>query len=165
MGHLIVWNLSGWCVYNISLKIRGFLQKFVILKSMSLIMKKNVKEKKKRKKWHWVKHWRWLTNSKCIAQDKEFLTPTPKPQVSKIADKIMNFTTKNIQQYHILTNFYLPHSSSLLILIYFICVWFGNIILSWTWDESSQYLVMMASFNKWDTSLSGTLQAGWLNYC
>ena len=72
----------------------------------------------------------------------------------------MNFTTKNIQQYHILANFYLPHSSSLLILSYFTCVWFGNIILSWTWEECSQYPVMMASFTKWDTSLNGTLQAG-----
>ena len=47
------------------------LQKLAIIKPMSLIMKKiqrkNVKEKKKMKKKLWVKHWRWLTNSKCIA--------------------------------------------------------------------------------------------------
>ena len=26
MGHLIVWNVSGWCVYDISVKIRFFVE-------------------------------------------------------------------------------------------------------------------------------------------
>ena len=105
-----------------------------------------------------------------LSRHKRFITITitisnSLTTLSEIADRIMNFIEKSessLQWYHIWTNLCLTHSSSLLIFMYFIhvCLWFEKKSSNGTWDQCSQYLVMMASFTKWDTSLSETFCAG-----
>ena len=43
----------------------------------------------------------------CVLE-KQVLTPTPKSQVSEIADKVMNFTTKNLKQSSMVSYFNKP---------------------------------------------------------
>ena len=101
MGHFIVWNLSGWSVYNISGKIRVFVFVEGDNKTNETDNEQINEEcggEEEKEEINLSKALEKADKLKTYCLRKIIHGTTPKCQVSEITDKAMNFTTKKIQQ-------------------------------------------------------------------